>query len=141
MIMVLKRKRLDEHGTLGELWVGDRDKGTWFSDTLERPIGTNRPNLDAITAGIYTVKLTESNRVKNGTLWSPDGKTLPLLLNVTGREGIRIHAGNSPENVQGCIIVGKQYQNALWLTDSRKTLKKLMEKLEAATDEIIMEIV
>ena len=141
MIMVLKRKRLEETGCLGELWVGDRDKGTWFCDTLERPVVSNRPSLDAIPAGIYTLKLTESSRAKNGTLWSPNGNTLPLLLHVPGREGIRIHAGNSPEQVQGCILVGKQYQNALWLQDSRKTLKKLMEKLEAATDEMIMEIV
>ncbi|MBP5659578.1 MAG: hypothetical protein J6W89_06155, partial [Paludibacteraceae bacterium] len=33
-------------------------------------------------------------------------KDLPLLMNVPGRTGIRIHTDNKPEHSQGCILVG-----------------------------------
>ena len=67
-------------------WVGD---GLQFA-SLE--------NADyIIPAGTYEVRLTYSPRFK---------KDLPLLMNVPGRTGIRIHTGNKPEHSQGCILVG-----------------------------------
>ena len=67
-------------------WVGDKLQ----FDSLE--------NADyLITAGTYEVKLTHSPRF---------GKKLPLLMNVPGRTGIRIHTGSKPEHSKGCILVG-----------------------------------
>ena len=57
-------------------------------DTLE--------NADfIIPAGTYRLKHTWSPRFK---------KFLPILLNVPGREGIRIHRGTIPEHSRGCIL-------------------------------------
>lgn len=51
----------------------------------------------AIPAGRYQVAFTFSNRFK---------KYLPLLINVAGFEGIRIHPGNKKADTHGCILLG-----------------------------------
>ena len=58
-------------------------------DTLE--------NADyLIPAGTYPCKMTWSPRFK---------KQMPLIDNVPGREGIRIHMGTKPEHSHGCILM------------------------------------
>ena len=62
-----------------------------------------------IPAGTYPVKIS----------WSPKFKRmLPLLLNVQGRSGIRVHRGTKPEHSRGCILVSaatEQELTAKWL--------------------------
>ena len=88
--------------TLGTLHFVDDNQ--WHCDTLELPATingeTNVPNLCCIPAGTYELKVT----------WSPAFKRwLPLLMAVPGRSGIRIHAGNTPRDTKGCILVGTSY--------------------------------
>lgn len=59
--------------------------------------GTKVQNQTAIPKGIYEVKWTMSNRFK---------KDMPILLNVPGFSGVRIHAGNDDGDTEGCILVG-----------------------------------
>lgn len=56
-----------------------------------------------IPALVYPVAVTMSPRF---------GKLLPLLRNVPGRSGIRIHGGTKPEHSQGCVLITRkpQYQ-------------------------------
>jgi hypothetical protein len=56
------------------------------------------------------------------------GRTLPLLVGVPGFEGVRIHAGNYPRDTQGCILVGHNTRRGM-LTDSKRTLEALMERI------------
>ena len=74
-------------------------------------------------AGCYGLTLTHSPRFKT---------ILPLIA-VPSREGIRIHAGNTKEDVTGCTIVGQsvwlQEDNAR-LMDSRKALGPIIHLLE-----------
>ena len=62
-----------------------------------------------IPVGTYPVRVT----------WSPKFKRmLPLLLNVPGRSGIRVHRGTKPEHSRGCILVSaadEQELTAKWL--------------------------
>ena len=73
----------------------------------------------AIPAGTYTVDLTYSNRFK---------KVLPLLEDVPGFEGIRIHPGNTAVDTHGCLLVGKNTAVGV-VTDSKKWFDKLMIRL------------
>ena len=74
----------------------------------------------AIPEGTYRVVITKSQRFR---------KYLPLLVGVPGFEGVRIHAGNTSRDTEGCILVGQNLQvgKVLW---SRITLEKLMKLIE-----------
>ena len=84
-------------------------KGKAVSGAVAIPVGADTiicatlENADfIIPEGKYPVVLTMSPKF---------GKVLPLLENVPGRSGIRIHTGTKPEHSKGCILVtpfGKQ---------------------------------
>jgi Family of unknown function (DUF5675) len=76
----------------------------------------------AIPRGTYPVSITPSNRFK---------RDLPLVANVPGFEGIRIHPGNTSADTEGCILVG-QGKAANSITSSVKAFEPLFAKLQAA---------
>ena len=62
-----------------------------------------------IPVGTYPVLVTFSPRFK---------RMLPLIGNVPGRSGIRIHRGTKPEHSKGCVLVStvnEQQITAEWL--------------------------
>ena len=52
---------------------------------------------------------------------------LPLLVDVPGYRGIRIHAGNTERDTDGCILVGQE--GDFMITQSRVTLSKLIARM------------
>ena len=80
--------------TIGQLPLSD---GTvlW---TLEDKVQTPKVyGQTAIPFGRYKIEMTFSRRF---------GRTLPLLLDVPGFSGVRIHSGNTIHDTEGCILVG-----------------------------------
>ena len=66
--------------------------------------------------------------------WSPRFKQwLPILLGVPKFEGIRIHAGNTSEDTEGCILIGKNREVGKVL-DSRIWVHRLKQKIVEAKD-------
>lgn len=95
MKLLLTRKYFKETYTIGNLYID----GLYFCDTLEDAVRDKKiMNKTAIPYGTYEVILTESAKFK---------RLLPLLLNVPGFDGIRIHRGNTDEDTSGCILVGE----------------------------------
>lgn len=80
--------------TIGKLYID----GAYFCDTLEDPVRERKiAGITAIPAGTYKVVKTKSIRF---------GKTLPEILNVPNFTGVRIHAGNTAKDTNGCILLG-----------------------------------
>jgi hypothetical protein len=83
--------------TLGALFID----GHWQCHTLEdviRPAGEKVYGETAIPAGRYKLILSMSNRFK---------KIMPEVVAVPGFAGIRIHAGNTAKDTEGCLLLGQ----------------------------------
>lgn len=127
MKMVLNRHPTGLTCTIGDLSVD----GEHFCHVLEDPI-REKPGIPvekwkvkgdtAIPAGRYGVEITWSGRFKCD---------LPLLIAVPGFEGIRIHAGNTNADTEGCLLVGN-WRGGEFIYNSRATLESLMDLMEIA---------
>jgi hypothetical protein len=138
MELVLKRIAKKKGYTIGKLYVKEDvldeystgEKLTYLCDTLEPKWrdyahGANKvKGKSAIPEGRYPVVITYSTKFK---MW------LPLLVNVPKFEGIRIHAGNSVKDTQGCILVGENRAVAIVL-NSRKCVDLVKKKIVEAKD-------
>lgn len=88
----------------------------------------------AIPEGIYGVVVTPSNRFK---------RELPLLVNVPGFEGVRIHPGNTADDTEGCILVGVA-KTPTSVTNSRQAFDALFRKINeslGAGEQVTIEVV
>lgn len=129
MKLELKRRPSTNVATIGELYVD----GQWECFTLEDVV-REKPGVPvmnwkikgqtAIPAGRYKVIINMSNRFK---------KLMPLLLNVPGFAGVRIHPGNTHENTEGCILVGRK-TSLDTITESRLAYDQLMKQMQEAID-------
>ena len=114
--LTLKRLHRSAKSTIGELYLNGKFQCYTLED-VERPVKIY--GATAIKKGTYKVKITFSNRFK---------RLLPELLEVPEFKGVRIHAGNSPEDTEGCILVGNT-RGIDFVGESRKAFEKLFKKL------------
>ena len=82
-------------GELSELTGSEHDRWVYTCEDVVRD--HKIPGLTAIPSGAYQIVMTFSNRFQ---------RVMPLLLEVPGFTGIRIHSGNSANDSSGCILVG-----------------------------------
>ncbi len=138
MELILTRIAKRKAYTIGRLYIrrqvieeylpGTED--LYFCDTLE-PTWRDYEHgaykvkgRSAIPEGRYAVVISFSPKFKQ---W------LPILLGVPKFEGIRIHAGNTAKDTEGCILVGQNREVGKVL-DSRKWLYELKQKIVEARD-------
>lgn len=100
----------------------DKDRGLSKEQDLSLILKTKQYGTTAIPKGRYEVIINFSNRFQ---------KYLPLLLNVPGFEGIRIHPGNVAANTLGCILPGEGY-NTDFVGSSVKAFNRLFAELKKA---------
>ncbi|MBQ2210316.1 MAG: hypothetical protein II404_10180 [Prevotella sp.] len=140
MELILERIAKKKNYTIGHLYIanetsGDNPglgqpltKGLQICDTLE-------PTWRDYQNGAYKVKgksAIPEGRYAVVISWSPKfGAWLPILLGVPKFEGVRIHAGNTPQDTEGCILVGKNREVGKVL-DSRIWVHRLKQKIVEA---------
>lgn len=75
----------------------DKDRGLTQNTSIEQIEKIKVFGLTCIPRGRYEIVITYSNRFKC---------MMPLLLDVKGWTGVRIHWGNWAKDTEGCLIVG-----------------------------------
>ena len=131
MELRLERKYRNNNYCIDKLYIN----GKYFSDVLEDPDRGLTDNMSleeikkikikgntCIPYGTYNITITYSPRFK---------KNLPLLNNVKGFDGIRIHSGNKPQDTEGCLLPGFNKVKGQ-VIDSRVTTDKLITQIQQA---------
>lgn len=131
MELQLKRETFTDESTIGTLSIEgkfecfileDKDRGLNDNLTLEQILKVKVYGKTAIPYGRYEVDWTMSARFK---------VFMPILLNVKGWSGIRIHRGNSEIDSLGCLLCGTRKKNNM-ITESTLATRNLYTKIEAA---------
>jgi hypothetical protein len=103
MELEINRKEFYPDRCIGGFYID----GSWCYYTLEdtdRKLeegGVKIPGKTAIPRGRFKVTISWSNRFR---------RLMPHILDVPQFVGVRIHAGNVPENTEGCPLIGLQYE-------------------------------
>lgn len=111
--------------TLGKLYIN----GVYECEVLEDTCRVGLPKVHgatAIPAGRYPVRLTMSPRF---------GRVLPLVDLVPGFQGVRIHAGNTAGDTEGCLLPGRkrgQLEGRYAVLESAAAFRELFAKLALA---------
>lgn len=132
MKLTLSRRPSANGATIGNLTVNGKHECYTCEDVV-RPDGEKVPGKTAIPAGTYRVVITQSPRFN---------RRLPILLDVPGFEGVRIHPGNTAEDTEGCILPGRGFLPDR-VTQSVLAFDALFAKLEqaeAAREDVWIEI-
>lgn len=106
MKICLHRKYKKNNYTIGQLFINneyfsdcleDTDRGLTSNMSIEEIKRIKVPGNTCIPYGTYKITITYSPRFK---------KNLPLINDVKGFEGIRIHSGNNNNDTSGCLLLG-----------------------------------
>ena len=138
MELILERIAKRKTYTIGRLYIREQVmdeylpgyEDRYFCDTLE-------PTWRDYEHGAYKVKgrsAIPEGRYAVVISWSQKfGAWLPILLGVPKFDGIRIHAGNTAADTEGCILIGKNREVGKVL-DSRIWLHRLKQKIVEAKE-------
>lgn len=131
-IKIIRTAKKNDY-TIGHLYINgdymcdtleDKDRGLKQTDNIAYIKAKKIFGQTAIPTGIYKVTITYSPKFK---------KYLPLINDVKGFTGIRIHSGNTANDTEGCILVGRNDYKAM-VTHSKETLQELMDIINCGED-------
>lgn len=137
----LKLKRIYKGSkyTIGKLFINDE----YFCDTIEDTDRGLKSSMSveyirkkkvyaetAIPTGTYKIEMTYSSKFK---------RILPLLVDVKGFSGIRIHRGNTEIDSSGCIIVGENKVKGKVINSTRYEIALVNKLLDEDDIEITIE--
>jgi hypothetical protein len=132
--MLLMRDIITTKSTVGQLFLNDKFECFTLEDVdrnLEAYPERKLKKETCIPRGFYKVVLSLSPKYK---------RVMPEVLYVPGFSGIRIHSGNTKEDTEGCILVGKTRKED-YVGQSRLAYDALFKKLSLDSDtQITLEI-
>lgn len=97
LFLALVRSEFRARSTRGTLYANGVPWCVTLEDTVRYP-GIKIPSATAIPDGVYSITVTKSERF---------GCMLPLVADVPGFSGVRLHGGNTHLDTDGCILVAK----------------------------------
>ncbi len=125
--------------TIGKLFINDE----YFCDTIEDIDRGLKSSMSveyirkkkvyaetAIPTGTYKIEMTYSSKFK---------RILPLLVDVKGFSGIRIHRGNTEIDSSGCIIIGENKVKGKVINSTRYEIALVNKLLDEDDIEITIE--
>lgn len=120
MKLELIREEFTDKSTIGSLLID----GKFYCHVIEDKVRNEKIfGETAIPYGSYQILITYSPRFK---------QDMPLLINVPGYTGVRIHWGNRAEDTEGCLIVGKwDGKTKDFISESKKTYSYLFNLLKS----------
>ena len=119
MLIEVKRLEFKDTHTVGKLYIN----GVYECFTLEDAVrnGTKVLGKTAIPIGTYKVIIDASTRFK---------QDMPHILDVPDFTGVRIHAGNTSADTDGCILLGSTWAGKDFIGNSKIAYKKFFDKLK-----------
>ena len=119
MLIKVKRFEFKDTHTVGKMYVD----GLYECFTLEDAVrnGTKVIGKTAIPIGTYKLIIDASTRFK---------QDMPHILDVPDFTGVRIHAGNTSADTDGCILVGSSWTGKDFIGNSKIAYKKFFDKLK-----------
>ena len=149
MEVLLKRIARRDTYTIGHIYVDgkyvcddveDKDRGLDQKLPLSVNVAKKRKGITAIPTGRYRLTLeVKSPKFSKYKAYEWCQGYLPRLINVPAFDGVLIHAGNSANDSEGCLIVGENKVKGKVL-NSMVTLKKLYAILNTANDNIYITV-
>jgi hypothetical protein len=143
MKLFLDRKWKKDTYTIGIMYID----GKRFSDTIEdrdRGLKDSMSESEiklkkiygktAIPSGTYNIRMdivSPKYSMKPWYVKNCNGGKMPRLEKVPGYEGVLIHPGNTPEDTNGCILVGRNTVKGQ-VTNSKDTFLELYKKMYSA---------
>lgn len=129
MKITIERQVFDDASTISELLIDGAHECFVLEDkvreVLDEPVEQWKvPHETAIPYGTYKLVINHSQRFN---------RDLPLLLDVPGFSGVRIHSGNTSQDTEGCLLVGRTKGDE-FVGESRAAFGLLFPKLVAAID-------
>lgn len=133
MEILVSRIHATDDSAIGEVRIdGDSTRSCWsLEDKIREVYGQpvedwKVPGETAIPVGRYKLISNYSQRFK---------RMLPLLLDVPGFTGVRIHPGNTEEDTEGCLLVGDKLAEdggSILGGTSRPAFDRLFTEIQAA---------
>lgn len=130
MILQLEPHAKTMQTTIGKLFINgsfecyileDYDRGLKQGTPIDQIKKIKVYGKTCIPEGTYEIGITFSNRFQ---------KYLPLLINVPGFDGIRIHPGNKEEDSLGCLLPGTTLATD-FVGNSKLAFNSLFAKLKS----------
>ncbi|MBP3510605.1 MAG: hypothetical protein J6K19_00995 [Prevotella sp.] len=149
MILTLRRIAKRPAYTIGRLYIDgeyfcdtleDTDRGLRQGQSVDALLRMKIKGSTAIPAGRYKITLSVvSPRFGQRAQYKRIGGRLPRLLDVPAFDGVLIHIGNTPEDTEGCILVGEN-KVVGQVINSTATFYRLADRLNAAEGDVWIEI-